>query len=110
MSLRHGADSDGWKFTDERSGVYETRHEAVGEAAVWARERRERYDAHTAMATPAEASARVYAYKPYHCSFCGETFLTESEEEEHRPCPQWQSFRRAEETDTPRTVPSGGGE
>ena len=36
-----------------------------------------------------DATARVYAFKPYRCGYCGETFLTEAEHDEHRTCPHW---------------------
>lgn len=83
--------TDGWKYTDERSGVHETRHDAVGAAAIKTREYRERRSIEApdlgAGPTVKEGTSRVYAFKPFLCSACGGTFLTEDEYEEHRPCP-----------------------
>lgn len=84
--------TDGWKYGNEESGVHETRHDAVGAAAVGARAMREAYPDRP-LPTPLEATERVYAFKPFRCGYCGETFLTESKREEHQPCPMWEKDR-----------------
>lgn len=80
--------TDGWKYGSELSGVHETRHDAVGAAAVTARKMRGAYPERPAL-TPREAAGRVYAFKPFHCGYCGETFLTQEKHDQHQPCPWW---------------------
>jgi len=84
--------TDGWKYTDEKSGIYETRHEAIGAAAVSARQTRDRFPERP-IPTPAEAAGHVYAFRPFRCGYCDETFLTEAEHDDHRPCPVWENDR-----------------
>lgn len=81
--------TDGWKYTDQESGIYETRHEAIGEATKAARRMRKKYPDRP-LPTPLEAIQRVYAFKPFRCGYCHETFLTEAEKEDHQPCPAWE--------------------
>lgn len=82
--------TDGWKYRGKGTGVHETRHEAVGEAAIWARKDRERRVA-LSIGKPStsvlEATGMVAAFKPYICSCCLETFLTNDQYDAHKPCP-----------------------
>jgi len=87
--------TDGWKYTDEQSGIHETRHEAVGAAAIEARKQHEcrsQIQPDRVPETPPvkEAAGRVYAFKPFICGFCHQTFLTEEEYDEHRTCPHYE--------------------
>lgn len=84
--------TDGWKYTNERAGIHETRHEAIGEAAIEARRLQEKYPERP-VPTPLEATGYVYAFKPFICGYCHETFLTEDEHDDHQPCPMWEKDR-----------------
>lgn len=85
--------TDGWKYRDEYR-VFETRHEAVGSAAIRAREDRERREEHAPSWAPLPTvlgeTKHVHAFKPFHCGYCHETFLTEAEHDEHQTCPHYE--------------------
>ena len=79
---------DGWKFTAEHAGTFDTRHEAIGAETVAVRERLNAYPSDLVDDT-VPLTFRVYAHKPYVCGYCGETFLTETTRDDHKPCPAW---------------------
>lgn len=87
--------SDGWSYTAEFGDESKSRHEAVGEVAIEARELRERRkgpiapDGTYVGPSVLTATSRVYAFKPHICNYCKETFLTKAEHEKHTPCPHW---------------------
>lgn len=88
--------TDGWKYRGEGGvGVYETRHEAVGAAAVAGRKERERREEHAPSWAPLPTvigyTGRVHAFKPFRCGYCGEVFLTEAEHDEHQTCPHYEA-------------------
>lgn len=83
-----------WKYSGRFGGTHDTRHEAIGAAAVTARvqrERRREIDGEAAedFPSPLRAVGMVYAHPPYVCSYCTETFMTEDEYDQHDPCPLW---------------------
>jgi hypothetical protein len=83
--------ADGWRYTGELGGIHESRHEAIGAAAVAARERWERRKEIAPDKVPdtppvLEATERVYAFKPHLCDACGETFLRGEDLRDHHPC------------------------
>jgi hypothetical protein len=80
-----------YKYTAEIIGRYETRHKAIGQATIAARERAERrYDTTLTPKGYRAVISRVYAYEPYICDYCHETFLHEEELSDHHPCSHWQ--------------------
>lgn len=73
-----------YKYTAEMGAPCETRHEAVGQAAIAGRK------APDLRMSVMDATSHVYAYEPHICDFCSETFLYEEEFEEHTPCPHYE--------------------
>lgn len=80
-----------YEYTGELAGTHETRSEAIGEVTKTLRRRIE--SRHNRSPTPEEykeAISRVYGYEPHICGYCLETFLHESQHDDHQPCPHWQ--------------------
>lgn len=81
-----------YNYTAELNGRFDTRHEAIGQAANYGRV--------AEHLTVMGATTRVYAFEPYYCGYCGETFLYEDAYDTHQPCPEYvEHYGEPEETD-----------
>ena len=69
-------------------GVYESRHEAVGGAAITMREDGSYPNA--PWTHPGRASQWIMPIPTARCGYCGEAFDYEGELDDHKPCPEWE--------------------
>lgn len=69
-------------------GVFETRHEAIGAAAIEGREHGDKIM--SPYSGPKSALKLVGPIPQARCGFCGEVFDYESELEEHQTCPHYE--------------------
>jgi hypothetical protein len=92
-----------YRYTAEYGGEYETRHEAIGQATIQARERAQtRFDTKPTPKGYIEAISRVYAFEPHICDYCHQTFLYRDDYENHKTCPWWE-YHQGERDEPPET-------
>lgn len=80
--------SKAYEYGGPGVGSYDTRHEAVGKAAVIGREdgdiRQAPFDG------PKDALRLVAPIPTLFCGYCRQTFEREPELDEHKPCPEYE--------------------
>ena len=76
-----------YRYGGPSLGIYDTRHEAVGQAAIIMREEAA-YD-RAPWTHPGRASEWIMPVPTARCGYCGETFDYHDELDDHKPCPEW---------------------